>query len=76
MTDVDGTRRQVTDVDGTLVMTGTDRLGGGTDTPLTHLWYHNGQKEDKEYWGFKQVEVSMMNGMIGWLRRSCRRVSV
>ena len=31
---LDVQRRHVTDVHGTLLMTGTDRLGGGTDTPV------------------------------------------
>jgi hypothetical protein len=30
----------------TLLIPGVDLLGGGTDT---HLWYHDDQKQDKEY---------------------------
>ena len=37
------------------------------------LQYHNGQKQVEANWAPNQVEVSMICGMIGWLRRSCRR---
>jgi hypothetical protein len=44
-------------------------IDGGT------LRYHIGQKQDKEYWVSKELEVSMICGMIVWLRRSCCRAT-
>ena len=36
------------------------------------MWYHNGQKEDKEYWLSKQVEVSMICCMLWYAKLQCR----